>query len=181
MTPSTDDIDITIQYGGQFTEQINNGEPDAYTGIKISVGDIYLYGSADRWPRNWVVYLVNAFLEATPAVISDEKEIVTNHNGPSYFVFEPYSDTAVQLVHVLTYEGIDDPDERRPFTDDAIIEKRQLLEELVETGDELHDRILEINPGLASHDDIELLESNLEVGRRQLAELENTSNRSTDP
>lgn len=168
---STDDISICIQYDEDFVDQIEDGEADPYTGIKIRANGNYLYGTPDRCPKNWVTYLLNAFTESLPGVIDDEKEVITNHNGPSYFVFEPHSEMAVQFTHVLTYDGIDDPEERLSSTESVIVRKEELIEELVQTGEQLHEKILEINPDLKRRNDVELLRSNLEVAQKILSKF----------
>lgn len=167
---SVNEISIRIRYGEEFVEQVENGDADPYTGVKIKADNLFLYGASDRWSKNWVVYLLNSFLESLSTVMNGEKEVVTNHNGPSYFVFEPHSEREVQFTNALTYEGIDDPDKRLSSTESIVIDKIELISEFIDTGEKLYLKIIEINPELEEHNDIILLEKNIEKGRSILSE-----------
>lgn len=153
---------ISIQYGDKFRETVADGTADPYTGIRLVAGDVYLYGNTDRWPKNWVTYIANSLLESLPPIADGEKSVITNHNGPSYLVLEPQSETSVQFTHVFRQEGVKEPSERLQDAPSASIELHSLIEESIRSGEELRDEIVEIRPDLDSHEDLQLLSSNIE-------------------
>ncbi|WP_255192078.1 hypothetical protein [Natronobeatus ordinarius] len=158
-------FEIEINYGDEFCTAVTDGTADPYTGIRIHVDDSYLYGASDRVPKNWVTYIVNSLLESVPEIVNGKKAVITNHNGPSYFVLEPEDNTKTRITNVLQYEGIDDPDQRLPEAKSAVVETRSVIEESIRTGEELVDQIMKYNPDLTDHTDIQLLRSNLDDAR----------------
>lgn len=156
---------IAINYGDEFRTAVTEGDADPYIRIRMVAGDTYLYGTADRWPKNWVTYIVNSLLETIPLIADGKKSVVTNHNGPSYFVLEPEDDSTVRITHVLRYEGVNDPNQRLPEAKEAVIKISSVAEESIQAGEELLDRIEACNPELTDHSDIQLLRSNLNEAR----------------
>ena len=61
-----EEFTIAIDYDDEFCTGVTDGDANPYTRIRIAAGDTYLYGTADRWPKNWVTYIVNSLLETIP-------------------------------------------------------------------------------------------------------------------
>ncbi|MFC7074585.1 hypothetical protein ACFQJ7_08710 [Halovenus rubra] len=159
---------IEIQYGDEFTTQVEDGESDPYVGMRILAQDSYIYGSDNRVPKNWVTYLLNSLLESISDVVNTEKAVITNQNGPSYFVIEPLNETEVSIANVLTYDGIDDQEERLPTTDSVTISTEAYITEIIRASKELYKRIVSANPNLTDSRNIKLLEGNLSQAKDTL-------------
>lgn len=161
-----DEFTIAVEYGETFREEVideNNADP--YSRITIKSCDEYLYGSSNRAPKNWVTYLINSFLETVQPVVDGKKDVVTNHNGPSYFVLEPEGESAVRCTHVLRQEGIDDPAERLPEAKSTNISIESYVNELVSVGETHLKQLLELNPQLEDDGDVRHLRSNIETAK----------------
>ncbi|MEY7849047.1 hypothetical protein AB7C87_07555 [Natrarchaeobius sp. A-rgal3] len=160
-----DKFKIDIDYGDEFRTSVTDGSADPYTGIRIVANDTYLYGTTDRWPKNWVVYIVNSLLEACSQLVDNDKVVITNHNGPSYFVLEPEGHSKIRVTNVLQYDGIDDPSQRLPEAESDVVKTSSIIDESIRTGEELLEQITDCNPELTDDSDIELLRTNLEDAR----------------
>jgi len=167
------EFQIEIADDDSFVEAVREGTADPYTGIRIVSGDRYLYGSEDRWPENWVTHLTNSFLETIPDLADGERTVVTNHNGPSYFVFEPTSDGAIHVTHVFSKEAVDDPDRRTDSMPAATITFSSFASTIIDLGRALHERIVTINVTIASEDDLRRLAKNVDTATSILDEQHN--------
>lgn len=166
------DFTIEVTDAASLEESVREDTADPYTGIRIRSNDSYLYGSEDRWPKNWTTYFVSSLLEIVPEIASGEKAMVANHNGPSYFVFEPAGEGSVEITHVFSREAVDDPEERSEQMPITSVSLSTYIETIISLGISYQERLLSINPSLKSHEDIRLLSRNTEEAEAVLSEID---------
>lgn len=171
MEVGTSEFTIEVANPATFEASVREGTVDPYAGIRIKSSDTYLYGGEDRWPNNWITYIVNSLLEIAPEIVAGKQAVVANHNGPSYFVFEPTAEEFVEITHVFSREGVDDPEARSAQAPTSTVPLSTCIETIVKFGTAYREELLSINPSLESHEDVQLLSKNIAEAEAVLSGL----------
>ena len=139
---------IIITYDNHFEKEvIKNGNPDPIGLIEIvNIDQSGEEHSLDM--RDWMCATVTRLLDASEAILEGEKFVITDHNGPTYLVFEPHDNSLVNITHCIFLEHVDQPEERLPYEETITVSRQDYLESTIQAGKEYIEKVTKFDPTL---------------------------------
>lgn len=167
------DVSIELRYDSEFRKSVvERGRPDPLTGMKIRVGEMYVFGDEDHVNSDYMSTNLTVQLEAVEKILGDEKATIEFANGPMWLAFEPHDEETVKILECATFEGVQDSEQRLSSDRSALVSKIVWISELIETAEEFHEKIVDLNPGLMDDQILRRLWREIEAAKEQLEEFE---------
>lgn len=165
-------VSIEIDYGSRFRERVvERNNPDPLIGMKIRINGTYALGDETHAPKDSISTNLIVQLEATEQILSDEKAVIEYMNGPMWLVFEPHDEELVKVTGCTTIEGVRDPSKRLSVDTSAFVSKADWMSELIQTAEQLHDKIIELNQDLEDDETIQRLENEIADAKDRINEF----------
>lgn len=170
---TSEDISIEIDYGCQFRERVaERKDPDPLLGMKIRADGTFVLGDETHAAKDSISTNLTVQLEATEQILDNKKAVIEYMNGPMWLVFEPHDEEMVKITGCATIEGVRDPKQRLSVDTTVLVSKTAWIFELIETAEEFHEKVVDLNSDLKDDQILRRLRREIETAREQLEEFE---------
>lgn len=168
-----EDVSVKIDYGSQFRERVAEREnPDPLLGMKVRADCVFILGDETHTAKDSISTNLTVQLESTEQILADERAVVEYMNGPMWLVFEPHDKETVKITGCTTIEGVRDPEQRLSVDTSVLVSKTAWISELIETAEEFHQKVIELNPDLEDDQILRRLRREIEAAKEQFEEFE---------
>lgn len=159
---------INIAYDDHFEKEVaENGNPDPIGRIEI-VGTDQSGEERSLDMGDWMCNTVTRLLDASKAFLEGEKYVITDHNGPTYLVFEPRESSLVDISHCIFLEHVEQPEERLPYEETITVSKQDYIASTIQAGKEYIEEVTRYNPILKESGDLQDLQDAIGAAEKRL-------------
>ncbi|MFC7079294.1 hypothetical protein [Halorussus caseinilyticus] len=170
---ATQNPSIELRYDSSFKQSITERErPDPLVGMKIKVGDLYVFGDENHVNSDYMTTNLTVQLEATEKILTNETVVVEYANGPMWLVIESEDENSIRITECPTIEGVNNPEQRLSIEKSAVVSKESWIRELIETAEEFYRKVTDLNPDLEDDSMLRRLHEEIEGAKRRLKEIE---------
>lgn len=167
------DVSIELRYDSEFRKSVvERGRSDPLTGMKIRVGEMYVFGDEDHVNSDYISTNLTVQLEAVEKILSDKRATIEFANGPMWLAFEPHDEETLEILECATFEGVQDSEQRLSGDRSALVSKTAWVSELIETAEEFYERVVDLNPSLEDDQILRRLRREIAAVKEQLKEFE---------
>jgi hypothetical protein len=154
---------IEFQYDSKYRRQVIEDQyADGWINVDVAIGDTEIYGPPGHKATGFACVIVLELLASVEAAIVDERYLIQFDSGPFWLVVEPRDVNSVNIVSCVTIKGARNPDERLDIERSHPITKQAWIREVIETAQDFHDTVIDLNPELREQDVLKQIQNEIE-------------------
>lgn len=172
MSESDPRFEVVIAYDERFEEQVQSGDPNPLTDFTIRVGGYDLTGATeDRYPIDDYIYFnLRKQLDAVQDVMDGKRRELTFYSVPDELVLDPSEDRV--FVSLLKSSG--EPRNDAVPEHGVAVSKTAFVSGLVDTAEEFHDRVVDVNENLRDSESMQELRNYIRTAQSASSDAERT-------
>lgn len=89
-----------------------------------------------------------------------------------WLAFEPHDEETLEVLECATFEGVQDSEQRLSSDRSVLVSKTAWISELIQTAEEVHAKIVDLNPALEDDQMLRRLRREIAAAKEQFEEFE---------